>query len=173
MTEKTLYMRRNLKNLKLIFMMCLLVLGAQAQKIGNGGNFDTDQARVIIDKVALVLKNNLFQGWTPFNSEWIASLENTKEVFNLQGQEYSSLDQYIVVTRSLKMNANKHTICIIGTTESLGAILSQESTGELIKKVSQKLVVLESLEAEERNKVISNLKSGMEFKFIPTYCVLE
>ncbi|MBL7544260.1 MAG: hypothetical protein JNL11_10600 [Bdellovibrionaceae bacterium] len=166
-------MRKNLRNLKMVVVFSLLGFIVEAQKVGNGGGFDTNQTRVIIDRVAFVLKNSLFQSSSPINPEWITALENTKQVFNLHDQAYAAISRYIIVTQSTKLSEKKYTVCLIGTTESFSSILSQNSTGELIKKVSEKLVTLDSLEKSERNQVISDIKRGIESKLISTNCITE
>lgn len=166
-------MRKILKTLSIIVTLGLVSWVAQAQKIGNGGNFSTDQARVIIDKFVLVIKNNILRELNPIDIQLLDALENTKKVFDLNGENYSALSQFIIITQSAKTVENKNTLCVIGSTELLSSILGQNSTGELIKKISQHLVALDSLDESLKSKVNADLIRGMNENLIDPDCSLK
>lgn len=166
-------MRKKLKIFSAFLILIFLVENARAQKVGNGGNFNNYEVRLIIDKIVLVLKNNLLQELSPIDENTIYELENTKEVFDLNEVAYKELSPYILITKKSKANILKDVVCIVGSTKNLAAILNIKETGTLIRNISPRLIKLESLDSSIRQSIVDELKLAKTYNLIDQNCIIE
>lgn len=160
-------MSKKLITISTILVCILNVVFVEAQKVGNGGNFNTAQARRVLNKISLFLDFTVFSEASGVDR---AKLANTKDIYDLNNLVYPGIGQKLVLTGTL----NDHNdLCLIGSTQAIATLLTETDNQKVWSFISQNLKRIEQLPQDERTQVLREIKRGVSDKFVGEHCDLQ
>lgn len=160
-------MKRKLKIFSIIVILTLVGSFSRAQKIGNGGNFDTLKARNILAKIANFMELSIFSEAAGPDLEVTKSLF---EIYHLNSADYLSLGNNIYV---LKSSRNSQELCFVASTEVFSKLSIEDAVENYLSFFSTNLIRFENLPPDKKADVAGDIQRGQNNNLVGKQCVFQ
>jgi hypothetical protein len=160
-------MLKKFKTLSIAMGIVLLASSGDAQRTGNGGNFNTLEARQVFEKILMFLDYSVYSESAGIDLE---SFRNAKEIYDLNSQKYPNIGNRLYVLDSTNRNSE---VCVVGSTQTIASLLVETDNDKMVRFFSQNLVRLNKLNAEQKAVVVTELLRGRADSFVGNHCVIQ
>lgn len=174
-------MLKKLKTLSVALTVVLVAGLVDAQKVGNGGNFGTSEARRIFSKIVMFLDYSLYSESSGIDSD---SIRNANEIYDLNAQVYPSIGDRLYVLGTAQ---GGNEVCVVGSTQVIGSILVETNNAKVVQFFGQSLVRLDrylinldkmtpeqrDAAVKERASVVAELQRGQKDALIGANCIIK